>query len=156
MTRLETEAATPNQVGVIRREFGRLGLGAGGRAERLAISAALLGLGGLGSTRALTMGEAGRLYRMLLDFRDRDEMAAAVDLRSEGQGGKPACEELASDGVSVADALHAMALAFAGWQAWRPGRSSVGNAERGPGQVWTESAPADACGQRRSGNLSVR
>jgi hypothetical protein len=150
MTRLETEPATPNQVGVIRREFGRLGLGADGRAERLAISAALLGLGGLDSTRDLTMGEAGRLYRMLLDFRHRDELATAVDLGGEGQGGAPAYEKLASDGVSLADALlRVMPPAFAAWQGWRLRRPLAEDAGPGPGPAATPATKEIRRGETR-------
>lgn len=77
----ESTPATPAQVGAIVGEFERLGVV--DRAERLAISAELLGLENLGSTKHLVMGDAGRLYRMLLDVRDRGELpgvtAAAVD-----------------------------------------------------------------------------
>lgn len=73
---LATEPATPNQVGRIRAEFGRLGIT--GRAERLAITAALLDLDDLGSTRDLTMGEAGRLCGLLPLVGDRAELDAAI------------------------------------------------------------------------------
>jgi hypothetical protein len=77
---LATEPATATQVGAIVGEFRRLGVI--DRAERLAISAELLGLEELGSTTDLVMGDAGRLYRTLLDVRDRAELpdvtAAAV------------------------------------------------------------------------------
>ncbi|MHB1593889.1 MAG: hypothetical protein ACYCO9_06435 [Streptosporangiaceae bacterium] len=61
---LATEPATPNQVGAIRGECDRLGLG-GDRDRRLAVCAAVLGLDGLGSTRDLQMGQAGRLVAVL-------------------------------------------------------------------------------------------
>lgn len=69
---LATEPATPTQVGAIHGEFARLGVSA--RAERLAISAALLGLDDLGSTRDLVMGDAGRLVGMLRQTSARSEL----------------------------------------------------------------------------------
>jgi len=76
---LETEPATPNQVGAIMAEFRRLGFaGRYDRTERLAASAALLELGELDSMRDLVMGDAGRLLRMLQRFRDRAGLNAAV------------------------------------------------------------------------------
>jgi hypothetical protein len=84
---LATEPATNTQVGAIIGEFDRLGVA--GRAERLAISAELLGLADLSSTTDLVMGDAGRLVAMLRRTRDRaglpDLAAAAVD---DGQGGE--------------------------------------------------------------------
>lgn len=81
LTVLATEPATAAQIGAIIGEFGRLGIA--DRAERLAITAALLGLENVGSTTNLVMGDAGRLYRMLLDIRDRAALpnvtAAPVD-----------------------------------------------------------------------------
>ncbi len=68
--------ATPNQVGAIVHECERLGLA--DRAERLAITAALAGLDELASTRDLTMGEAGRLCRMLPLVADRAELLAEL------------------------------------------------------------------------------
>jgi hypothetical protein len=79
---LATEPATPNQVGRIRAEFGRLGLT--DRAGRLAITAALAGLDDLGSTRDLTLGQAGRLCGMLPHVASRGELLAAAGLGSEG------------------------------------------------------------------------
>lgn len=55
----------------------RLGFGEDDRAERLAVSAALLQLPQLRSTMDLTRGSAGYLLRMLQGFRDRGELAAA-------------------------------------------------------------------------------
>jgi hypothetical protein len=60
---LASEPATCGQVGAIHGECQRLGLT--DRAERLAVTATLLGLDGLDSTRDLVMGDAGRLVRML-------------------------------------------------------------------------------------------
>jgi hypothetical protein len=73
---LATEPATRNQVGAIRREFERLGFREKDRAERLAVSAAMLELGSLGSTRDLTMGQAGCLVCLLLVTGDRSELPA--------------------------------------------------------------------------------
>ena len=75
---LETEPATANQVGAIRGQFERLGFTDTDRAERLAICAALLGREDLNSTADLTMGEAGKLYRVLLGFRNRDELPRVI------------------------------------------------------------------------------
>ena len=82
---LATEPATPNQRGVIMREFERLGFGEADRAERLAICAALAGLENLGSTADLRMGEAGQVYRVLLGVADRDELRAAAGVVDEDQ-----------------------------------------------------------------------
>ena len=73
---LATEPATPNQRGAIMGEFARLGVA--DRGERLAACAALLGLGELGSTADLLMGEAGRLVNLLQRLRDRAELLAVV------------------------------------------------------------------------------
>lgn len=74
---LESEPATPNQVGAIHGEFRRLGIG--DRDKRLAITAELLGLGELDSTTDLVMGEAGRLIGILRQTRDRSELPLAAD-----------------------------------------------------------------------------
>jgi hypothetical protein len=86
---LATEPATPSQVGVVVRQFERLGFTGSDRAERLTISAALLGLDGLGSTKDLTMGQAGQLYRTLAGIRGRGELRAAARLAGEDQAGGP-------------------------------------------------------------------
>ena len=85
---LATEPATPNQRGAIMGEFARLGVT--DRGERLAACAALLGLGELGSTADLVMGEAGRLVNLLQRLRDRAELLAVVsaavdDARQAGE-----------------------------------------------------------------------
>jgi len=80
MNVLETEPATPSQVGVVVGQFERLGFTRHDRAERLAISAAFLGLDGLESTKDLTKGQAGKLYSLLLGIGDRDELRAAAGL----------------------------------------------------------------------------
>jgi hypothetical protein len=67
---------TPNQLGRLHAEFERLGYHPADRDARLAVCAALLGLESLGSTCDLTMGDAGRLVRMLLDTGDRSELPA--------------------------------------------------------------------------------
>ena len=87
---LETEPATSDQVGVVVRQFERLGFTGYDRAERLALSAALLGLDALDSTKDLTKGQAGKLYRMLLGIGDRDELRAAARIADEGQADEQA------------------------------------------------------------------
>jgi hypothetical protein len=102
MTRVEylemlaTEPATPMQVGAIMGEFDRLGVA--DRAERLALSAELLGLDELDSTTDLVMGEAGRLVGILRSTRDRAELGDAG-------GDKP---------VTIADLIGQVALVL--WQ----------------------------------------
>jgi hypothetical protein len=77
--RLATEPLTRTQLGAIQGEFRRLGLGSeASRPERLAISAAVLGLGELDSTHSLTQGDAGRLVRMLRDCASRADLGALV------------------------------------------------------------------------------
>jgi hypothetical protein len=94
---LATEPATTAQVGAVIGEFDRLGVV--DRAERLAISAELLGLEELGSTTDLVMGDAGRLVNLLRSTRNRaalpDVAAAAVD---EDQGDEHGGGDLADDG----------------------------------------------------------
>lgn len=73
------EPLTPAQLGAIRGEFARLGYrDPYDRGARLAASARLLALDGLDSTKALTMGQAGCLYRQLCGFASRADLAAAV------------------------------------------------------------------------------
>jgi hypothetical protein len=73
-----TEPATSDQVGAIHREFARLGYREAERAGRLAASAALLCLDGLDSSADLTLGEAGKLVRLLQGFTSRAELAAEL------------------------------------------------------------------------------
>lgn len=80
-----TEPATPNQVAAVHGQFRRLGFGEADRDQRLAVSATILGLGGLGSTKDLTMGEAGQLYRTLLGVADRAGLAAMLRPAAAGQ-----------------------------------------------------------------------
>jgi len=97
---LETEPATPNQVGAIMAEFRRLGFaGRYDRTERLAASAALLELGELDSMRDLVMGDAGRLLRMLQRFRDRAGLNAAGSRRALACGPSPR-DELSRSGAT--------------------------------------------------------
>jgi hypothetical protein len=78
MSRLETEPLTDLQFGAIQREFTRLGYARAERDERLALSAELLGLDGLGSTRDLVKGQAGLLLHTLLDTGSRAELDALL------------------------------------------------------------------------------
>jgi hypothetical protein len=94
---LATEPATSTQVGAIIGEFDRLGIT--GRAERLAISAELLGLDGLDSTADLTQGQAGYLVNLLRRTRDRTGLpgiTAAGD--DEDQAAEHDSRDLADDG----------------------------------------------------------
>lgn len=90
---LATEPATGTQVGAIIGEFERLGVA--NRAERLAISAELLGVDKLASTADLVMGQAGYLVALLQRTRDRTALAAAalaigeVQAVDEHQGDEP-------------------------------------------------------------------
>lgn len=74
MSRLEIEPLTDLQFGAIQREFTRLGYARAERDERLAMSAGLLGLDRLGSTRDLLKGQAGVLLRTLLGTGSRAEL----------------------------------------------------------------------------------
>lgn len=125
---LATEPATPNQRGVIMREFERLGFGEADRAERLAICAALAGLEQLGSTTDLRMGEAGQVYRILLGVADRDELRAAAGVIDEGQADEDDEAELEDDGQvdeqpagpTLAGAIkHLVILAYLSWRGTR-------------------------------------
>jgi hypothetical protein len=75
---LATKPCTLRQLGAVMRECGRLGFRPGDRAGRLTACARLLGLGKLGSTRDLPMGEAGRLLRALQGFTSRAALDAAI------------------------------------------------------------------------------
>jgi hypothetical protein len=82
---------------------------------------------------------------MLLGFRDRDELAATVGPGDGNQAGEPAREELASDGVRLADALvRVMPLAFAAWQGWRSRRVPAEDAGSGPGPAATPATGSNA------------
>jgi hypothetical protein len=71
---LATEPATSAQLGAVMHEFRRLGFAEGDRGERLAVSGAVLGLDALGSTRDLTMGQAGQLVRALMAYTERGSL----------------------------------------------------------------------------------
>jgi hypothetical protein len=88
---LATEPATATQVGAIIGEFRRLGID--NRDERLAISAELLELGGLGSTTDLVMGQAGRLVDMLRRTAGRAELPDVDQLDDEGQDDEDTADE---------------------------------------------------------------
>lgn len=72
---LATEPLTPCQRGAVMGECRRLGLD--DRGERLAVLAAVLGLGELGSTGDLTMGEAGLALSTLQRADSRADLPAA-------------------------------------------------------------------------------
>jgi hypothetical protein len=64
--RLAVDPLTLNQLGAIHRRFAALGLDEHrDRPARLAITARLAGVPEVGSTKELTMGEAGRVIRSL-------------------------------------------------------------------------------------------
>jgi hypothetical protein len=107
---LAAEPATPAQRGAIMREFGRLGFGEADRGERLAISAAIVGLDTLGSVRDLTMGEAGRLVRALLAASDRGELPAP---ESPAAAGSSDAETRPAARVGLAELIKAIAVALA-------------------------------------------
>jgi hypothetical protein len=77
--RLATEPLTPLQLGAIHGEWRRLGLHY--RPERLRLSAALAQVGAIGTTKDLTMGEAGRVVGQL---RQCATLADARALASSG------------------------------------------------------------------------
>lgn len=131
----ESTLATDAQVGTVAGHMGRLGYTS--RAERLAMTARLLGLGELGSTKDLTLGQAGRLCGLLPGIRDRDELEVAVAIEHERQGAEHAHRDeqelLGQDqqellerqaeherGVTLAQAITAsLALALRSWQEWQ-------------------------------------
>lgn len=138
----ESAPATPVQVGAIHGEWRRLWPGCG-RETRLSTCAALLGRTGLGSTTDLVLGDAGRLLAMLRGFSSRTDLAAAVALSNEKRAAELIAEELAGDGVRLADALvRVMPAAFAVWQGWRRRRLPAEYAGHGPRPAAT---PATAC-----------
>jgi hypothetical protein len=108
---LDTAPATPNQRGAIMREFARLGIT--DRAERLAITAGLLGIVDLASTHDLTMGQAGRLVGMLPGIDDRNELTDAV-----AASARPSTVAVAGCGrpqLAEVYTLHAVAAAYLAW-----------------------------------------
>jgi hypothetical protein len=76
VTRLDTEPLTASQLGRIHREFARLGFHqTQDRAERLRLTAALARVPELGSTKDLTMGQAGRVIARPDPLPDRGSRA---------------------------------------------------------------------------------
>ena len=72
---------TAAQLGAVRGEFARLGYrDPYDRDARLAASARLLAIGDLDSTKALTTGQAGCLYRQLCAFASRPDLDAVVSV----------------------------------------------------------------------------
>jgi hypothetical protein len=125
---LATELATPNQRGAIMHEFGRLGFGEGDRAERLAICAALAGLENLDSTADLTMGQAGQVYRALLDIGDRAELLDTAERGGEDQAAEGEADEK-SAGPTLIEAIGQLIIAFAIWRYKRPEDSTRSSSE---------------------------
>ena len=89
------EPATPNQVGAVHGEFRRLGLD-GDRPARLAAAAALLGLDDLGSSRDLSMGQAGYLIHTLRGLAGAEELAATRRAGARARGAPGPCELMAA------------------------------------------------------------
>lgn len=107
LERLSTELATPNQVGRIVAEFDRLGFHwRTDRPERLRVSAALLGLSELGSTRALTQGQAGQLVGLLGRISDCSELYEAARFGQDREpAGEPARPGIADGVLSLVRAV---------------------------------------------------
>lgn len=95
---------TPNQLGAAHREFERLGFRElADRADRLRVTADLLGLPGVATFKDLTMGQAGRLVGTLRRCRTPADLYALAD---QAPAPEPA-------GPSLVDAIAAFALALA-------------------------------------------
>jgi hypothetical protein len=78
---------TGRQLGAVHGEFRRLGFHPWyDRTARLELSAAVLGLDMLESTKSLTLGEAGQLVRALRDCRDVDGLYAVAFPAPEPRG----------------------------------------------------------------------
>jgi hypothetical protein len=91
----EATPATPAQVHLVHRHFRRLGFGGwhAHRAERLELTARILGLPRLDSTTDLTAGQAGRLLGVLRGIGTRRELYAEIRRAAgdgQGQAGEPA------------------------------------------------------------------
>ena len=69
---------TTAQLGRIREEYRRLGIGDSDREQRLAITAALLGLSAVATTKDLDSNEAGQLIGFLSGFDDQRGLQDAV------------------------------------------------------------------------------
>lgn len=85
--RLDAEPLTLNQLGRIHREFARLGFRElADRAERLRLTAALAWSEPIGSTKDLTMGEAGRAIGALTGCRTAAELYELAEPEPESRG----------------------------------------------------------------------
>ena len=82
----DASPATVRQVGRVHREFARLGWPEADRAGRLAACAVLLGLDGLATSRDLSMGQAGRLIRVLSELPDLRALSGELAARRAGPG----------------------------------------------------------------------
>lgn len=76
---LESVPLTDNQRSRIVCHLDRLGVH--DRAERLRITATLAGVGSLDSTKHLTQGQAGRVVRLLGDYRNRADLDELIPER---------------------------------------------------------------------------
>ncbi|MGH3283602.1 MAG: hypothetical protein ACRDPD_02760 [Streptosporangiaceae bacterium] len=82
---LERGPLTGNQLGRIHAEFRRLGFHVDrDRGERLWLTGELSGAGPIGSTRELTMGEAGRMVGILTGCRSVRELYALAEPEPRG------------------------------------------------------------------------
>lgn len=124
----ESTPATPDQVGTVAGHMERLGYT--DRAERLAVTARLLGLAELGSTRDLTLGQAGRLCRLLPGVRDRAELDTAVANEDQADEDQADTADRAGEpaGMTLAEAIRQAILA---WLAIRGDLSRIASAQRG-------------------------
>jgi hypothetical protein len=106
--RLGAEPLTVNQLGAIHREFYRLGFHVSAdRDERLRLTAALVGSGPIGSTKDLTMGEAGRAVGALSACGTAADLYALAEPEPE-----PEPEAPAAPVVTLGWALLAFAIAW--------------------------------------------
>lgn len=82
--RLDTGPLTVNQLGRIHQEFARLGFGRADRRERLRLTAELARSGPIGSTKDLSMGEAGRAIGALGHCLTTDDLYAMTTPEPRG------------------------------------------------------------------------
>jgi hypothetical protein len=79
---LDRKPLTSNQLGAIHREFYRLGFHVtADRAERLRLTAELARVPSIDSTKDLTMGQAGRVVRLMIGCSTVRELYALTEPR---------------------------------------------------------------------------